>query len=327
MRVSIIFFLLFVLTGCESVGLNKADYYDRLGRIELGMPKSDFKQIFPESIPKGARQYRSGTVEVLEVAYQYYAFIPSGGTNRNELTGMEGQPQWFYFYNNALLHYGNPGGWPSDPEATLKQVRSGDWVDKEYHIDGLIITQAISKNNGNCASGAHYIFTLKGNIGPDSSFAMNRLLNNAESCVDATGRAISNPLVYLESDGGLLNDGYSLGDSFRKHSVKTQISNGKMCASSCAVAFLGGVKRVVEDKGRILFHAPYYNKKNELGKVIIDCNAEESMLNDLRDYYSEMTSSEVGERLFERTMWYCSAENGWTITGGDAAELFGISTE
>ena len=76
MRVSIIFFLLFVLTGCESVGLIKADYYDRLGRIELGMPKSHFKQIFPESIPKGARHYRSGAVEVLEVGYQYYAFIP-----------------------------------------------------------------------------------------------------------------------------------------------------------------------------------------------------------------------------------------------------------
>ena len=41
----------------------------------------------------------------------------------------------------------------------------------------------------------------------------------------------------------------------------------------------------------------------------------------------EMMSDEVGDRLFERTMWYCSAEDGWVVKGGSAAELSGIATE
>ena len=54
------------------------------------MTKDEFKQIFPESIPRGAKQYPKGSVEVLEVSYEYYSFFPTGIPNRNELTGMEG---------------------------------------------------------------------------------------------------------------------------------------------------------------------------------------------------------------------------------------------
>jgi len=45
------------------------------------------------------------------------------------------------------------------------------------------------------------------------------------------------------------------------------------------------------------------------------------------NFYVAMTDKEVGERLFERTLWYCSAEDGWVVTGGSAAELYGIATE
>jgi hypothetical protein len=50
-------------------------------------------------------------------------------------------------------------------------------------------------------------------------------------------------------------------------------------------------------------------------------------LEELERYYISMTDKEIGERLFERTMWYCSASDGWVITGGAAAELYGIATE
>jgi len=116
--------VILLLSGCASTGLNKTDYYNRLGKIELGMTKSEFKRIFPESIPKGAKQYPKGSVEVLEVSYEYYSFFPTGNRNRNELTGMEGQPQWFYFYNGKLLQYGNPEDWPSDPDLIIeKRIR------------------------------------------------------------------------------------------------------------------------------------------------------------------------------------------------------------
>jgi hypothetical protein len=113
-----------IVGGCASTGLPKKEYHNRLGKIELGMSKSEFKEIFPESIPRGAKKYPKGTVEVMEVSYEYYSFFPTGNRNRNELTGMEGQPQWFYFYNGALLQYGNPEDWPSEPDLVIeKRIR------------------------------------------------------------------------------------------------------------------------------------------------------------------------------------------------------------
>ena len=40
-----------------------------------------------------------------------------------------------------------------------------------------------------------------------------------------------------------------------------------------------------------------------------------------------MLGDEAGKRIFDRTMWYCSAEDGWIVTGGNAAKLFEIATE
>ena len=67
--------------------------------------------------------------------------------------------------------------------------------------------------------------------------------------------------------------------------------------SSCAVAFLGARDRLVEDKGQIMFHAPYFSGRNEYGEKDIDCNVGEESLNELMDYYISMTDKETGERL------------------------------
>ena len=133
--------------------------------------------------------------------------------------------------------------------------------------------------------------------------------------------------VSLKSGGGILNDGYLLGDTFRRHNVTTAIEATQHCASSCAVAFLGGKKRIIEDGGSILFHAPYFSGKNEYGKRDINCAVGQESLDELKGYYQQITDPETGERLFERTMWYCSANDGWVVTGGAAAELYGIATE
>lgn len=109
------------ITGCVSTGLNKEDYNNRLSQVELGMTKSEFRKIFPETIPRGAKQYVNGSVEVLEILYSYYSFMPTGNQNRNGLTGMEGQPQWFYFYNNQLVQYGNPNDWPKEPDLIIEK--------------------------------------------------------------------------------------------------------------------------------------------------------------------------------------------------------------
>ena len=118
-----------------------------------------------------------------------------------------------------------------------------------------------------------------------------------------------------------------MGETFRESGVTTVVEDGKACASSCAVAFLGGAKRLVEDDAIIMYHAPYFNGENVYGKRDIDCEVGDDVLGELNAYYRKMTDSETGDRLFERTMWYCSAEDGWVVKGGAAAELYGIATE
>ena len=149
---------------------------------------------------------------------------------------------------------------------------------------------------------------------------MGKLIDQRKPCTDASGDVISPIEVTLESSGEYLEDGYKLGEVFRDRGVTTIIPDAKMCASSCAVAFLGGKKRVVADKGSILFHAPYLKQMQLEGKERITCDLPKEQLKALNNYYSSMTSVEVGDRLYERTMWYCSAENGWTIKWGTASE-------
>ena len=168
---------------------------------------------------------------------------------------------------------------------------------------------------------------VTGSIGPDSTFAVGKLIDQRKPCRDASGSVISPIKVILESGGGYLEDGYKLGDVFRAKGVTTIIPDSKMCASSCAVAFLGGERRMVADNGSILFHAPYLKQMQLEGKERITCDLPKEELRALNDYYTSMTSAEVGDRLYERTMWYCSAKNGWTIKGSSAAELYGIATE
>ena len=118
-----------------------------------------------------------------------------------------------------------------------------------------------------------------------------------------------------------------MGRTFRTHEVKTIITSNSVCASSCAVAYLGGVNRLMENDSIIMFHSPYLPDLNAIGERIADCDIGSEMTAQLLEYYQEMTSPEQGERLMNRTMSYCSAEDGWVLRGSAAAELFGVATQ
>ena len=69
--------------------------------------------------------------------------------------------------------------------------------------------------------------------------------------------------VYLDSPGGSLTEGMDLGLFFRKMKIKTVIEGGEICASACALAFLGGTDnkgqawRSSSDNSLLGFHAFY----------------------------------------------------------------------
>ncbi|KAB2922282.1 MAG: hypothetical protein F9K22_11995 [Bacteroidetes bacterium] len=118
--VSILLVSMSLLLGCTSESKVSKEYSAKVKQVEIGMSKKEFYNLFSNAIPRGAKQYPNGIVEVLEVTDSYYSFTPTGNRNRNPLTGMEQNIQWFYFYNEQLVQYGNPNDWPAEPDKIIE---------------------------------------------------------------------------------------------------------------------------------------------------------------------------------------------------------------
>lgn len=168
-----------------------------------------------------------------------------------------------------------------------------------------------------CRTGFVDHLEIVGEIGLDSTAALERLLPQLDPCKSASGQWVAND-VFLDSWGGSLSDGYKLGKLFRKYQVQTVITGGQLCASACAIAFLGGKFRSMEYDAKLLFHAPY-----TVTGTTIACT-DRSQVWELNQYYQNMLGTKDGKYLLEKTLSYCSVSSGWTINA-DAAKLFGIT--
>jgi ATP-dependent protease ClpP protease subunit len=196
---------------------------------------------------------------------------------------------------------------------------------KDIKINNLIIQQVQNKptNGSTCSAGYSDSFVIKGEIGPDSSYVLEKLLSEARRCTFKYKNQVYTEriLVALDSNGGLLVDGIKLGKIFRSQGVLTHIKSGDMCASSCAVAFIGGNERAISGDGKLLFHSPYKNAGYGIA-CISKSHAEE-----MKHYFIAMLDGEkntsVGQTLFERTMSYCGSAEGWIINR-DAGLVYGI---
>tara|TARA_A200000113_G_scaffold211336_1_gene211966 strand:- start:365 stop:1087 length:723 start_codon:yes stop_codon:yes gene_type:complete len=177
-----------------------------------------------------------------------------------------------------------------------------------------------------CVSGYEEIIEIAGEIGPDSTEAIKRLLPQLHHCIKKSdGRRASNS-VYLSSRGGLLSDGFEMGRIFRKHEVSTIITGWQVCASSCAIAFLGGKYRSMYHEGKLMFHAPYTTDglRSVYGGLSIDCS-DRGQVKDLGNYYNSVLDDKTGNYLLKRTMSYCSSSDGWVLNA-DGAKLLGLLT-
>lgn len=225
----------------------------------------------------------------------------------------------------GFRYHGATRDYCDDPAAYHYQK---NWIRKEYKIDRLnVVTETAINPPLQCDFGQVTTITLNGVIGPDSSFAIDRLLEQSPHCQSANGKIVQATIVKLESAGGLLEHGYQLGRILRNFGAQSYIVDNKICASSCAVAFLGGQRRILYPKGSILFHAPYFNQINAFVGRDPNCDVGEKALQEMKSYFVEMTNIADGSRLFDRTMSYCSSDAGWTVTGQNAAKLYGIATE
>lgn len=157
-----------------------------------------------------------------------------------------------------------------------------------------------------CPSG-NIFYEIYGDINDDTVFAFKTLFQARKHCGYTE--------VLLFSGGGYLEDGFELGRFFRKNSISTYVIPDADCASSCAVAFLGGTQRVLAGNGNLMFHSPYYKRTHG-----IECVKKSP---DLLNYYRDMIGSSMGTALYEKTLRECSNRDGWTINR-DAAQMYDI---
>jgi hypothetical protein len=66
--------------------------------------------------------------------------------------------------------------------------------------------------------------------------------------------------VEFRSKGGSLLAGIRIGSLIRAKKFATVVPDGAQCASACALAWLGGIRRFVGEHSRVGFHAAYVNK-------------------------------------------------------------------
>ena len=175
---------------------------------------------------------------------------------------------------------------------------------------GEFRVRRVSVIDSDCRTGYTEHLELSGNIGPDSTALVARLLPKlSKLCVNT---------VYLNSNGGLLEDGFKMGDLFRQYRVSSRVSKGQTCSSACAVAFLGGKFRSVETGGKLVFHAPYLETWSG-----IDCS-DTGQVSVLKKYYQKMIGQEAGSYLLKRTMNFCTSTGGWVLNSG-GAKMMGIT--
>ena len=142
------------------------------------------------------------------------------------------------------------------------------------------------------------------------------------------GNDVYTPTIWLSSGGGRLADGIKVGELIRKRGFNTLIPGKSQCASSCAVAFMGGQHRYLLGDSKLSLHAPYFLPAGKqmtaeirarwVSKLGISCVTE---MSELRQYFTSMLSEKTGTFLYEQTMGFCSTVSGWDFNK-DAAVLY-----
>jgi ATP-dependent protease ClpP protease subunit len=187
----------------------------------------------------------------------------------------------------------------------------------DVQVDALRIRH-VRLATADCAIGHLEHLELDGPIGPDATDQVDRMLSSAAHCQTPDGRSRARA-VYLNSRGGSLFHGLLLADVLRFHEVETIVLGNQLCASACAVAFLGGLHRTIVGDGRLLFHAPFVVAEDG-----IDC-ASPDQAHEFREHFVSLLGAAAGQQVSELALRHCSETGGW-IVGGRTARRFGITT-
>lgn len=88
------------------------------------------------------------------------------------------------------------------------------------------------------------------------SITGNFIEQDIERFADVT-KDLEQAIISFSSNGGSLLAGIEIGTRIRLRGYKTVVADQKMCYSACALAWLGGATRYVDNSAKIGFHAAY----------------------------------------------------------------------
>jgi hypothetical protein len=157
-----------------------------------------------------------------------------------------------------------------------------------------------------CASGSLDVVEFSGSINTQSLQIMNNILQSMTPCIRRDGRRVVNP-VYMNSSEGELMLGTQLGMWFQSQGLEAIVTEGQVCESACALAFLGAQRKRVQANGRVVLHLA-----GEQGKGF-DCARSVDMM-PLKNYLFSTAGKQTGQVLFNQALTYCRNGKGWNLS-------------
>ena len=157
-----------------------------------------------------------------------------------------------------------------------------------------------------CMSGYLEFVEFSGFLDSSAVAAMGGLVQNIKPCVRKNGSRAVSP-VYMNSAQGELALGMQVGQWFKTQSIELVVTEGQLCESACAVAFLGASFKRVQATGRAVLH---FN--GELGRGL-DCARSTDMM-PFRSYLLSVKGNQSGQILYNQALTYCRNSKGWDLS-------------
>jgi hypothetical protein len=157
-----------------------------------------------------------------------------------------------------------------------------------------------------CMSGYLEFVEFSGFLDSSAVAAMGGLVQNIKPCVRKNGSRAVSP-VYMNSAQGELALGMQVGQWFKTQSIELVVTEGQLCESACAVAFLGASFKRVQATGRAVLH---FN--GELGRGL-DCARSTDMM-PFKSYLLSVKGNQSGQILYNQALTYCRNSKGWDLS-------------
>lgn len=175
-----------------------------------------------------------------------------------------------------------------------------------------------SLNYPDCVSGFLDYIEFDGSINKDAVDAFRNILPQAQGCKTRAGLLLY-PFVYLNSSEGTSKDGMALGELLRIYNIETVVTQGQVCRGACALAFMGGKLRAIQDTGLVVFAS----SKTRGGGFGCERASEQVSM---REYLQKMMMPAASDRLYFNLLNYCTRPTGWTLSAGSAPS-WGVTNE